>query len=202
MSVLLDGVWIKSIGWAGRRSLMVEFGTIYENRLHQLYAGRCLVGHTRRISERRIIFQFNPTTGTPATLMLAAVSDGEGSVEYGDRFGRLPANRYVLRWSASSYPADADHFEITGSTEPGGEVDPENVLKRLQFVGDGVYEWETPYLDGSGQHKFRITPAMTANQLVMRERRPKSRSIVCYLRMMSPLMMMAAGSDWLKNPEL
>lgn len=158
MSVLLDGVWIKSIGWASRRALMVEFGTIYTDRLHQLYAGRCLVGHTRSIAERRIVFQFNPTTGTPATLMLAAVSDGEGSVDYGDQFGRLPANRYVLRWSASSYPADADHFEITGSTEPGGEVDPENVLKRLHFVGDGDYEWETPYLDGSGQHKFKITP--------------------------------------------
>lgn len=158
MSVLLDGVWIKSIGWMGRRSLIVEFGTIYTDRLHQIYAGRCLIGHTRHVAERRIVFQFNPTSGTPAKLMLAAVSDGEGTVDYGDKFGRLPANRYVLSWSASGYPADADHFEITGSTEPGGEADPENVLKRLHFTGDGDYTWETPYLDGSGQHKFKITP--------------------------------------------
>lgn len=158
MSVLLDGVWIKSVGWVGRRALMVEFGTIYADRLHQVYVGRCLLGHTRAIAERRIVFQFNPTTGTPATLMLAAVSDGKGAVDYGDRFGRLPANRYVLRWSASGYPADADHFEITGSTEPGGEVKSEPVLKRIPFVGDGDYTWETPYLDGSGQHKFKITP--------------------------------------------
>ncbi|QDT84573.1 hypothetical protein MalM14_22330 [Gimesia chilikensis] len=158
VSVLLDGVWIKSIGWAGRRSLAVEFGTIYTDRVHQLYAGRCLIGHTRQLAERRILCQYNPTTGTPATLMLAAVSDGEGAVDYGDKFGRLPANRYVLSWTASSYPADADHFEITGSTEPGGEVDPENVLERLHFTGNGAYTWETPYLDGSGYHKFKITP--------------------------------------------
>lgn len=158
MTVLLDGVRITGVGWSGRRALLVEFETIYTDRLHQLYAGRCLVGATRTIAERRILFQLNPTTGTPVTLMLAAVPDGEGSIDYGHLFGRLPANRYVLSWTAAGYPADADHFEITASTEPGGEVDPENVLKRLHFVGDGDYTWETPYLDGSGQHKFRITP--------------------------------------------
>lgn len=158
MSVLLDGMKITKVGWAGRRALAIEFETIYTDRLHQLYAGRCLIGHTRRIAERRITAQFNPESGTPATLMLAAVSDGEGLVDYGYAFGRLPANRYVLSWSASGYPADADHFEITGSAEPGGEVVADPVLKRLHFVGDGNYTWETPYLDGSGQHKFKITP--------------------------------------------
>ncbi|QDT95557.1 hypothetical protein [Gimesia aquarii] len=158
MSVLLDGVRITKLGWAGQRALAVEFQTIYPDRLHQLYAGRCLVGHTSQLSERRIIFQFNQTVGTPVTLNLAAVPDGEGSVEYGHLFGRLPANRFKLEWSAVGYPADADHFEIAASTEPGGEVDPEIVLQRLPYVGDGDYEWLTPYLDGSGQHKFRITP--------------------------------------------
>lgn len=158
MTVLLDGVKITKVGWAGRRALAVEFSTNYTDRLHQLYAGRCLIGSTRQIAERRIVAQLNPTTGTPATLMLAAVSDGEGAVDYGHTFGRLPANRYLLSWSAASYPADADHFEITGSTEPGGEVDPENVLERVHYVGDGDYTWLSPYLDGSGQHKFKITP--------------------------------------------
>lgn len=154
----LGGHQILRAGWAGPSAVYVDFATTHTTGfLWQLYANRSLIGVTEGFADRRIIGQLVPSAiGAPLTLV--RVPAGNVYISYGADLPKRPWNRFAITWDAASYPADAHHFDITGSSEAGGDIDPENVLARIPFTGDGSYRFDVPALEAGGTWKFGVTP--------------------------------------------
>lgn len=154
----LGGQTIVAAGWVGPRAVYVDFVSEYTSGWHwQLYAGRTLIGVTAASTSRQVVGQL-VVDDAPAPLTLVRVDAANRTTNYGDLIPRQPWNRYALAWTASSYPADADHFQITGSPAAGEAVSDDNVIARVPFRGDGDYRFALPPLATAGEWDFRITP--------------------------------------------
>jgi len=154
----LGGMTIVGVGWAGPHAVYVDFASDYVTDWHwQLYANRTLIGISDDPSDRRVIGQLR-AAAAPAPLTLVRVSSDSRQTDYGAELPSQAWNQYTLAWAASGYPSDADHFEITGSTEPGGSVDADNVLGRVPFGGNRSYQFPLEPFDMGGIWTFRITP--------------------------------------------
>lgn len=153
----LGGFTIDSVYWVGTTAIRVGFSTTYGTAyLYQLYAGRTRIGVTADPDERFVIGQMQPSL-YPQHLTLVAVDPTDRFTDYGDDLPRRPFNRVRLRFSTSSWPADAKCLEVVGATEPGGAVDQANVLTRILFDVDREYEYVTPALSGSGTWDFAVS---------------------------------------------
>lgn len=154
----LGGMTIVKAGWLGQRSVFVEFVSQYTTGwLWQLYANRTLIGRTSSPRERRVVGQL-VDADVPAPLTLIRVDTANALTNYGASLPNVPWNRFALEWSASAYPSDAHHFEVTGSSEAGGAVDTTNVLANVPFAGNGPYRFVLPPITAPGDWSFAITP--------------------------------------------
>lgn len=158
MAFFLGGMRIVNSGWMGYRAVFVDFVSSHRSGfVFQLYANRTMIGRTTLATERRIIGQL-VDEDSPAPLTLIRVDSGNALTDYGPQIPQRPWNRFNLQWSASSFPADAACFEITGSTEADGAIDPENVIARVPFNGDGAYQYALPPIARSGDWQYAVTP--------------------------------------------
>lgn len=153
---LLGGFKITKAQWVSPTAIRVSFSTSYGTaHQYQLYAGRELIGATLSTSERSVTGQLKPSAW-PQHLTIVAVDPAERLTDYGATLPPRPFNRVKLTFSTSSWPADAEFIEVTGGTEPGGSVDPNNLLARVLYDTDREYEITTPPLAGSGVWNFSV----------------------------------------------
>lgn len=153
----LGGHKILRIAWDGQHALGVEFSSVYTDRYYQLYVGRHLAGVTRSVGDRRVVGQAEPNL-IPAPVLLLAVELSERNTDFGADLPERPWNQYRLDWSATSYPADAAWFDITGSRNAGEASDPTNLLARIPYVGDLAYRFDLPPLAAGGEWEYTLTP--------------------------------------------
>lgn len=153
----LGGYEPVATGWIGRNHPYIDIESAETDRLFQLYAGGRLVGATRLPSDRRVSGLIRPDNG-PSPLQILSIDPLDRLVDYSDRLLPLPTNLYRLTWSAASMPADTKRFVITGSTAPGGAVDPANVLGEVRYYGDGDYSFDLPPITACGVWQFAVTP--------------------------------------------
>lgn len=158
MAAYLGGCRIVGAAWLGPATLRVRFVTTYSDRLYQLYAGRRLVGATAAADERAIVGPLVPSAW-PEHLTLVAVEPADRLTDYGPTLPPRPYNRVRLRVAASGWPADSKYLEVTGGTEPGGAVDPDNLIDRVLYDTDRTYAIDTDPLAGSGQWSFAVAGA-------------------------------------------
>lgn len=158
----LGGHTITKAGWAGPRAVYVEFVSQYTSGwVWQLYAGRKRIGSTLVPADRRVVGQLI-VDDAPAPLTVVRVDIANRLTDYGPQLPEMPWHRFLLQWSAASYPADTDRFIITASSAPGEAADANNVLAEPQFIGDGDYQLVLPPLPQSGAWTYRITPVDNA----------------------------------------
>lgn len=154
----LGGHTIVAAGWVGPRAVFVDFVAEYTTGWHwQLYAGRTLIGVTPASTSRRVVGQL-VVSDAPAPLTLVRVDSANRTTDYGALIPRQPWNRFSLLWTAADYPADAHHFDITGSPAAGESIDSSNVIAREPFRGNGNYRFNLAPLPTAGVWEFRITP--------------------------------------------
>ena len=150
----LGGMRITSARWVGSHGLRVEFATSYGSAYHyQLYAGRTRIGVTTTRSQRAIVAHLQPSRW-PQILQLVAVTDANRSTDYGNLLPRRAYNR--VRVSAVLSDPSARTVELASGTEPGGSVDPSNVLRVEMYSGSHVYSMLSPPLAGSGTWHFEL----------------------------------------------
>jgi hypothetical protein len=148
--------------WAVNNAVYVTIDTSYGDSMrYQLYAGRTLIGQTSNTSQTTISGQLNPSPASPPLTVVAVEPDNIGN-DYGPTLPNWPSDRYELEFSTSGSPPDMDHFLITGSDAPGGAVDPNNVILRVQWIGDGPYTVPLPPLGQCGVWQFTVTPYSNA----------------------------------------
>jgi len=148
---------VVSTGWIGRRDVFVDFVTDRTDRLHQLYAGRHLIGCTSRTTDRRVSGLVPPNWGQ-SPLVLLSVAPVDRLVDFGSVLPQWPTAHYSLRWSASGFPADARRFVIAASPAAGAAVDPGHVVGQVRARGDGDYEFDLPPISECGAWEFSVTP--------------------------------------------
>ncbi len=152
----LGGCSIDRAEWLSARSLRVWFTTTHGSDLcYQVYAGRELAGWTEYTTDRNLTANVIPNNW-PQHLTLLAVTPANRQTDYGSQLPLRPYNRAKLQWSASSYPSDAEFFDVTAGTEVGGLVDAANLLARIPFGADGDYEYITDPMPGTGIWNFEI----------------------------------------------
>lgn len=150
MAPFLGGFQVTSAAWISSHAIRVGFSTSYgASYLYQLYAGRTLIGATSSPSERSVVGQLQPSNW-PQWLQLVAVAPDQRLTEYGANLPPRPYNRVKVRASVAGDTTDALYVELATGTEPEGAVDPGNVVERVLFDEDRVYELLTPPLEGSG----------------------------------------------------
>lgn len=157
MTASLGRFKIVGMAWVGSMAVAVDVETELTGRHLQLYAGRQLIGVTDTAGQTRVVGQLAPAH-CPHALTVLMVAESERLTNFGPRLPRRPYNQLQLAWQADSFPADAKWFEIAGSTVVDGDVDPDNVVSRVQFLGDGAYQFLLPPVDAPGLWKYRVTP--------------------------------------------
>lgn len=151
---LLGGFRLVSVEWISPTAIRVRFATSYGSKYrYQLYAGRCLIGTTAGVLNRDVIGLLIPST-YPVPLQVVAVDPDDILVDYGASLPPRPYNRVSIMFDASGFPADSKFVEITGSTEPGGAVDDDNLIARTEYDSDRTYSFISEPLGGSGEWSF------------------------------------------------
>lgn len=153
----LGGMTPFKTGWLGPRAVFVEFASDLTDSVYQLYAGRKLIGSTISPRERRVSGQLL-VDDAPCPLTVVRVPSANRLTDYGPLLPAQPFNRFALEWAAAGYPADAKCFEITASLVAGDPADPDNVLARVEYIGDRSYRFQLPPLPSGGVWTYRITP--------------------------------------------
>jgi len=155
------GTSIIAAGWRGPHELGVQFASSHSGALHQLYAGRTLIGVTGRASERVVSGQLRPEI-TPCPLSVVAVSPALRFTDHGQLLARRPWNRHRLTWTAPGL-TDCDRFVITGADDIETDPDDANWLGSVPYHGTAAaYTFETPAVARSGEWRFGVTPYDTA----------------------------------------
>lgn len=157
MSAFLGGFAITFVGWAGANAVEVRFTSTLDGWLYQLYAGRTMIGSTILTSERSLVGQLF-AEDIPAPLTVVRVSPADRLTDFGPQLPRWPWNRFKLAWSVSGYPADTQYWDVTASSAAGEAVDPDNLVGRVLFRGDGSYEFEAPPVGSTGEWIYAVTP--------------------------------------------
>lgn len=156
MPPYLGGMRITSAEWLGTTALAVRFTSSWgRDYYYQLYAGRSLIGVTSSPLERQVVGQLQPTLW-PQWIQLLAVDPAERDTDYGSDLPPRPYNKARVSFTASGWPADAKVIEVTAGTEPGGAVDPDNVVARELFDTNRVYRMVTEPLPGTGEFSLSV----------------------------------------------
>lgn len=143
--------------WVSTHALLVRFRSTYgASYLYQVYAGRTLIGATSQPRARSLVVTLKPTVW-PQHIFLAAVDPDDRLTDYGAQLPLRPYNRVRLRFTASSWPDDAEFIDVTAGTAPGAAVDDTNRLARLLYDSDRQYELTTDPLGPSGTWNFEAT---------------------------------------------
>lgn len=155
--IYVGGCYILPAGvhWTSSHGIVVPFASGYSDRLHQLYAGRSLVGVTSSPDEREVTGHFAPSHW-PQHLQLVAVLPGDRDTDFGEYLPDRPYNRVRVRATTDTWPTDSRLLELRAGTEPGGEVDETNVVDRVLFDADREYILQTPPLAGSGEWALQV----------------------------------------------
>lgn len=152
----LGGLAITGAEWVGPSALSISFSTTWGNDyFYQLYAGRSLIGATSSRTQRKVVGQLVPTDW-PQYLQLLAVDPADRDTDFGDDLPPRPYNRAKIQFQATSWPADSKSIEVRAGTEPGGDVDPENIVGRAVFNGNRPYAVLTEPLEGSGSWNLEV----------------------------------------------
>lgn len=150
----MGGFRMTKLRWLGRHTLAVQFSSSYGSTYqYQLYAGRCLIGVTRSVNQRTIIGHLRPSD-YPQPLTMLAVGVKNVETDYGANLPVRPYNRVELKFTTSSWPADAKFIDITAGTVPSGAVDSTNLLKRLFFDKDRQYTVNSDPMGPGGNWNF------------------------------------------------
>jgi hypothetical protein len=149
---------VTGVEWEGPHALRVDFESPHATQYHQLYAGRTLIGVAApgaTVVRGQMTYE---TTSAPLTVL--AVDPGEQSTDHGSKLPERPWNRFQLSWSAASYPADSERFEVYGAAEPATAPDAADRLGSVPFTGDGAYTFDAPGvpLGGSNEWRYGVTP--------------------------------------------
>mgnify|MGYP007083424885 CR=1 FL=1 len=151
----LGGLRILSIVYPSPLAVQVTFATTYTDKLYQLYAGRKRIGATGDLAERAIVAQLQ-SSFYPQHIAIVAVDPADRLLDLGDELPKRPYNRVRIRFTTDSSPSDMEFLDVTGADEPGGEVNPDNLIERVPFDIDRQYEILTPPLSGSGVWPFKV----------------------------------------------
>jgi len=155
--IFLGGCYILLAGvhWTSSHGIVVPFVSGYSDRLHQLYAGRSLVGVTPSPTDRQVTGSFAPSHW-PQHLQLVAVLPTDRDTDFGEYLPERPYNRVRVRATTDTWPTDAKLVELRAGTAPGGSVDETNVVDRVLFDADREYTLQTPPLAGSGAWALQV----------------------------------------------
>lgn len=154
MSASLDAVITGSV-WLSSQALQVSFASHHDDRHHQLYLGRTLVGVTTTPEQRTINAHVVPTT-SPSPLQVVAVTGDDVATDFGETLPARPYNRFVLEWQADGLESDTERFGVFVPTEFSG--DPDTLHQCVESHGDGSYESDVPAVDQSGDWTYAIQP--------------------------------------------
>lgn len=157
MSAFLGGFKLLSTHWAGPNAVEVRFDSSLTGWFYQLYAGRTRIASTVLSTERRLIGQLFPDD-TPTPLTIVRVSLADRITNFGPQLPKWPWNRFKLAWTVAGYPADCRYWDILASAAAGQAVDPNNLVGRVLFAGDGSYEFYAPPVAANGQWTYRVLP--------------------------------------------
>jgi hypothetical protein len=147
---------ITSITWQGTHALRVTIETEHTDRHIQLYAGRRLIGVTTTIGDLSVVGQLQPAH-CPHAIMVVLVEAADRLTDFGADLPPRPYNQFDLAWSAAAFPADAKWFEITAATAADGAVDPDNIVARVKYIGDGDYAFLLPPINAPGNWPYTVT---------------------------------------------
>lgn len=151
----LGGVEITRVAAVAGNQLLVQFESVYEDQyLYQVYLGRMLAGVAASPWSRVVIVE-DLASAWPEHLTLLAVDPAEALTDYGGDLPTRPYNRVKLTIDTSALEAGTKFVEVAAGTEPGGAVDPDNVLVREIFRGGGSLSLLTDPLAG-GAWNFEI----------------------------------------------
>lgn len=152
----LGGIGITQLVGMDTGQLLVEFESVYGGEyLYQFYLGRMLAGVTTSPYARSLMVE-DLASVWPEHATLLAVDPAEALTDYGGQLPTRPYNRVKLSIDTTGMESGTRFVEVTGGTEPGGAVDPTNVLEREIFRGPGVFSIITDPLAGSGEWSFEI----------------------------------------------
>lgn len=155
LAPLLGGFTIADVRWISSTGIRVRFETATTDRLHQLYAGRTLIGATATTRERQIVGALQPSHW-PQELQIVSVDPADQQTDLGAYLPERPYNRVKMQCETSGWPADSKFLEVAAGTEPGGAVDADNVLQKVIYDTDRVYVYVSPPMPGSGEWNFEI----------------------------------------------
>lgn len=156
MSAFLGGFVMTDVRPAGVTAIAVIVESDFTDRYFQLYAGRRLIGVTDSPGQLRIIGQLQPAD-CPHALTPVMVTADDRLTNFGPQLPPRPLNQFRIDWEANSFPADSKWFEISAARTVDEAVDPDNVIYRLPYIGDGLYSSFLPPIDGAGQCAYRVT---------------------------------------------
>ncbi len=141
--------------WIGPQSLRVRFSSPLVEYQYQLYAGRRLIGETTEEDARVIIGQLVPFT-IPEHLSVMAVTGDEAGQDFGSLLPARPYARTEISFSTTGWPDDTKWIDILSGTVPGGAVDANNRIGRINFDGVGDYSFLTEPQE-TGTWNYQIT---------------------------------------------
>lgn len=154
MSALLGGFLITSAAWLDSQTIEVRFSSTYTDRYHQLYSGRTLIGVSSTFAARAVSGPFEGSHW-PEPLQLVAVTADDRHTDFGSNLPPRPYNRVKLGWTTAGW-TDAESIEVIAGDVAGGAVDTSNVLARVPFDANRVYDFLTAPLPGSGTWNFEV----------------------------------------------
>ncbi len=154
MTACLGQYKIEDIRWAGRQSLRVEITTELEDRYIQMYADRKLIGVSTAAGDLVVIGLVQPTH-CPTPITIALVDAADKDTDLSQLLPQRPWNLYTAHWGGT-FTDDTRWFAISSSSAPGEEVDYETVLARVQYIGDGNYQFDLPAITACGPWKYGV----------------------------------------------
>ena len=157
MTAVLGGFEVTQLKAIGLNSVRATISPAVADRYLQIYSGRRLVGVSEFAGASKVIGQIDPSH-CPSPITIVMVAADERLTDFGPQLPPLPFNQFQIDWEADSFPADAKWFEVTACTEAEGAIDPENVLSRIAYIGDGSYRFTTPAITAPGEWSYRVTP--------------------------------------------
>lgn len=157
MTAALGGFEINTVEWSGHMSITVTVQTSYADRYFQLYAGRRLIGVSSSIGQTQVVGQLQPAH-CPHCLTIVMCEEGDQLTDWGAFLPTRPFNQFQMGWQADDFPADAKWFELTSCAVADGAVDPDTVVAKVAYQGDGQYSFLFPPITAPGDWTYRVTP--------------------------------------------
>lgn len=152
----LGNCHITDARWIGPFDLRVEFVTEHTAKLHQLYVGRSLMACTETFGDS-VLFAIVQPSLYPQHLTLLAVEPSEKATDFGANLPPRPFNRVKVGFSTVGWPADSKLIVMTAGDTPGGAVNSENELLRIEHDIARSYEVIGPPMSGTGDWNFELT---------------------------------------------